>query len=107
MTTFDERKEGFEHGFALGSELAFKAKARRNQMVGLWAAEKLGLDAKEADAYASEMIALHLKPDAEDNVFKRIVADFEKAGVQQSHHQIRRTMMQLQVEAEKLVRESA
>ncbi|MDD7910483.1 DUF1476 domain-containing protein [Pseudovibrio exalbescens] len=106
MTTFDNREKSFEHGFAIGSELAFKARARRNQMIGLWAGEKLGMDAAAADAYASELVALDLKPEADDVVFERIAEDFAKAGVAQSHHQIRRNMMQMQIEAERQVRES-
>ena len=54
MTTFDKREEGFEKKFALDEELLFKAGARRNKLLGLWAAEKLGISGAEADAYAKE-----------------------------------------------------
>ncbi len=57
MTTFDKREEGFEKKFALDEELKFKADARRNKLLGLWAAEKLGLSGDAATAYAREVVA--------------------------------------------------
>ena len=56
MTTFDKREEGFEKKFAIDEELRFKATARRNKFLGLWAAEKLGLSGAEADAYAKDVV---------------------------------------------------
>ena len=56
MTTFDKREEGFEKKFAIDEELKFKANARRNRLLGLWAAAKLGLSGAEADAYAKEVV---------------------------------------------------
>ena len=56
MTTFDKREEGFEKKFALDEELRFKANARRNKLVGLWAAEKLGLAGADAESYAKEVV---------------------------------------------------
>ena len=64
MTTFDKREEGFERKFALDEEMRFQATARRNKLLGLWAAEKLGLTGAEADAYAKAVVR----------------ADFEEAG---------------------------
>ena len=65
MTTFDKREEGFEKQFAHDEELRFKATARRNRMLGIWAAEKLGLSGTQADAYAKEVIMAAL-----DNAYK-------------------------------------
>ena len=56
MTTFDKREEGFEKQFAVDEELRFKANARRNKMLGLWAAQKLGLSGAEADEYAKAIV---------------------------------------------------
>lgn len=56
MTTFDKREEGFEKQFVLEEELRFKAKARRNRLLGLWAAEKLGLSGADAQAFAKEVV---------------------------------------------------
>ena len=71
-----DREEGFERKFAHDEELKFKAMARRNKLLGLWAAEKLGKNGDE-------------------DVFRKIRKDFDEGGVQQSDHQIRRTMEEL------------
>jgi hypothetical protein len=92
MSTFDKREEGFENKFAHDAELRFKAHARRNKLVGLWAAEKLGLTGAAAESYASNIVTVDLdKPDS-DRVFSQIRKDFDDKGVDQSDHQIRRTM---------------
>jgi hypothetical protein len=92
MSTFDKREEGFESKFAHDQELRFKAHARRNKLVGLWAAEKLGLTGQAAESYAANIVTIDLdKPDS-DRVFRELRKDFDEKGVQQSDHQIRRTM---------------
>jgi hypothetical protein len=94
MTTFDKREEGFEKKFAHDEELRFKANARRNKLLGLWAAEKLGLSGAEADAYAKEVVVADFEQ-AGDDVFQKVRKDFDAKGVAQSDHQIRRTMTDL------------
>jgi hypothetical protein len=94
MTTFDKREEGFENQFAHDEELRFKATARRNKMLGLWAAEKLGLAEAEAEAYAKSIVIADLEPGDHD-MFHKIRADFDAKNVAQSDHQIRRTMDEL------------
>ena len=92
MSTFDRREEGFESKFAHDQELRFKAHARRNKLVGLWAAEKLGLTGQAAESYAAGIVTVDLdKPDS-DRVFRQLRKDFDEKGVEQSDHQIRRTM---------------
>jgi hypothetical protein len=99
MSTFDKREEGFESKFAHDEELRFKAHARRNKLVGLWAAEKLGLAGAAAEAYAADIVAADLdKPDS-DGVFSKVRRDFDENGVAQSDHQIRRTMEEAMVKA--------
>jgi hypothetical protein len=95
MTTFDKREEGFEKKFAHDEELRFKANARRNKLLGLWAAEKLGLSGAEADAYAREVVASDFEEAGDHDVFRKIRKDFDAKGVAQSDHQIRRTMNDL------------
>jgi hypothetical protein len=95
MTTFDKREEGFEKKFALDEELKFKAHARRNKLLGLWAAEKFGLSGAEADAYAKEVVAADFEEAGDDDVFRKMRSDFDARGVAQSDHQIRRTMDEL------------
>lgn len=95
MTTFDKRQEGFEKKFAHDEELRFKATARRNKLLGLWAAEKLGLSGDEADAYAKEVVRSDFEEAGDDDVFRKVRKDFDAKKVEQSDHQIRRTMDEL------------
>ena len=95
MTTFDKREEGFEKQFAHDEELKFKATARRNKLLGLWAAEKLGLSGPAADAYAKEVILADFEEPGDDDVLRKVRKDFEAKGVAQSERQIRVTMDQL------------
>jgi hypothetical protein len=99
MTTFDKREEGFEKRFAHDEELRFKANARRNKLLGLWAAQKLGLAGADADAYAKEVVVAALEEAADDDVFRKIRKDFDAKGVAESDHQIRRTMVELMEKA--------
>ena len=95
MTTFDKREEGFEAKFARDETLRFKAEARRNRLLGLWAAEKLGKTGEEAAEYAKAVVAADFEEAGEEDVFRKIRADFDAAGVAESDHQIRRTMSEL------------
>ena len=92
MTTFDKREEGFERKFAHDEELRFKATSRRNRLVGLWAAEKLGLTGEEADSYAKSVVRADFEEAGDHDVFRKIHRDFDAKGIEQSDHQIRRTM---------------
>ncbi len=95
MTTFDKREEGFEKKFAHDQELKFKAVARRNKLLGLWAAEKLGLTGAAAESYAKEVVAADFEEAGEEDVFRILRKDFDTTGVAQSDHLIRRTMEEL------------
>ena len=99
MSTFDKREEGFELKFAHEEEVRFKARARRNKMVGLWAAEKLGLAGATADAYAKEVVMADFEGTGDDVVFGKLRRDFGAKAVAQSDHQIRRTMEELTAKA--------
>jgi hypothetical protein len=104
-TTFDKREEDFEKRFAHDEELRFKAIARRNKMLGLWAAEKLGLSGADAESYAREVV-MAAYAEGDHDVFKKIRSDFDAKGVVQSDHQIRRTMEELLEQAIKQVQQS-
>ncbi len=99
MTTFDKREEGFEKKFAVDEEQKFKANARRNKLLGLWAAEKLALSDAEAQGYAKEVVVADLEEAGDDDVFRKIRRDFDAKGVKESDHQIRRTMDELMAKA--------
>ncbi len=95
MSTFDKREEGFESKFAHDEELRFKATARRNKLLGLWAAGQLGLDGEAAEDYAKEVVRSDFEEPGDEDVFRKIRGDFDAKNVDQSDHQIRRTMDEL------------
>jgi hypothetical protein len=107
MTGFDKRKDGFEKKFAHDEELKFKASARRNKLLGLWTAEKLGLAGTEADAYAKEVVAADFEEAGDDDVFRKVRKDLDAKGLTTvSDHQIRRTMDELMATAIQQIKES-
>ncbi len=98
MTTFDKREDAFEKQFAHDEELKFKATARCKKMLGHWAAEKLGLKGADADSYALSLVMADLEGPGHD-VVQKIHKDFAAKGVDQSDHQINRTMSELMAKA--------
>ena len=99
MTTFDKREEAFEKQFAHDEELKFKATARRNKLLGLWAAEKMGLTGADADSYALSVVMTDFEESGDHDVVRKIRKDFDAKGVVQSDHQISRTMSELMAKA--------
>jgi hypothetical protein len=99
MTTFDKREEGFEKKFALDEEQRFKASARRNRLLGAWAAQQLGLAGAEADAYAKEVVMADFEEAGDDDVFRKVRKDFDAKGVKKSDQEIRSTMTALMEQA--------
>lgn len=99
MSSFDERKNSFENKFAHDQQLQFKVAARRNKLLGLWAAELMGLKGDEAKTYAGSVVAADLQEAGDEDVFRKVKADLDAKGVQQSDHQLRRTMDELYAEA--------
>ncbi|MCP4071045.1 MAG: DUF1476 domain-containing protein [Hyphomicrobiales bacterium] len=99
MSGIDNRGEAFENKFAHDEALKFKAEARRNKLLGLWAAEKIGKNENQAEEYAKEVIRSDFEEPGDEDVFRKIREDFDNAGVEQSDHQIRRTMDDLMAEA--------
>ena len=95
MTTFNDREKAYEKKFAHDAELKFKASARRNKLLGQWAAEKMGITGDEADNYAKGVVLADLEEPGEEDVFRKIRGDFDEAGIDQSDHQIRRSMAEL------------
>ena len=92
MTTFDKREEGFEKKFAHDEELRFKANARCNRMLGMWAAEKLGLTGDAASAYAKEVVMSDFEEGGEHDVLKKVKKDLEAKGVASTEQEIRLAM---------------
>ena len=95
MTTFDKREEGFEKKFAHDEELKFKSEARRNKLLGMWAAEKLGLSGPEADAYAKEVVMADFESPGDEDVFKKLRTDFDAKKIALSDTELRKQMDEL------------
>jgi len=99
MTSFDKREEAFEQQFAHDEELRFKATARRNKLLGQWAAEKLGLSGAEAESYAKSVVMADFEEAGDHDVLRKIRKDFDAKGIAESDHQIRRTMDEMLAKA--------
>ncbi|WP_068314445.1 DUF1476 domain-containing protein [Polycladidibacter hongkongensis] len=101
MSLFDQRKQAFEGGYALGEDMLFKVKARRNKLLGAWAAQLMNLGEGESAAYAQSLVGYDLKDDGDGLVKDKVWADLQDAGVEKSEHQVERTMQELFLEARK------
>jgi len=106
MTTFDKREDGFEKKFAHDEELQFKAGARRNKLLGLWAAEKLGLTGPQADAYAKEVVMADFEEAGDHDVFRKIRKDFDDKKVAVSDAELRGAMDDLMAQAIEQIKKS-
>ena len=99
MTEFEQREKAFETKFKLDQELRFKATARRNRLLGVWAAEKMGLNGSEADAYAKEVVKADFEEPGDDDVLQKVLADLQGKGVEMSDRLLRKHMDELMVVA--------
>lgn len=99
MTGFDERKEAFEKQFAHDQELRFKATARRNKLLGLWAAAKLGLQGADADSYALSVVMSDFEEPGDQDVVRKLRSDFDANGVAATDEQIAHQMTDLMAAA--------
>jgi hypothetical protein len=104
MTTFDKREAAEENKFAHDAELEFKARARRNRLVGAWAAEKLGLSGQAATDYAASIVTTDLQEHGDGDVIRKLKADFSAKSVVVSDHQIERTLAEKMEEALKEIK---
>jgi hypothetical protein len=106
MNSMKDREEGFERKFAFDEEVKFRATARRNKLLGLWVAEKLGKTGTDADAYAKEVVRSDVEEAGEEDVFRKVAGDLGTAKVDVSEHQIRRKMQELMSVAIEQIRNS-
>ena len=95
MSTFDEREKAFENKFKRDQELQFKVTARRNKLLGLWAAEQMGIKGDAAEAYAKEIVAADLDRAGDSDVVDRVLKDFAAKGVDHDAAKVRREMERL------------
>jgi hypothetical protein len=99
MTTFDKREDGFEKKFALDEEQRFKAEARRNKLLGLWVAQKLGISGDAANAYAKEVVAADFEEAGDGDVVHKVTSDLAAKGVAITQAQLRAKMDELMAQA--------
>jgi hypothetical protein len=97
MTTFDKREEGFEKKYALDEEQKFRAEARRNRLLGLWTAEKLGITGDAATAYAKEVVAADFEEAGDGDVLRKVFGDLTAKSVAITEMQVRAKMDELMV----------
>lgn len=95
MAQFDEREKGEEARFALSAEMAFKAEARRNRLLGIWAAELMGLEGDAAKAYAADVVAADFTAAGAEDVFKKVSTDLKAKDLNVPDALIRQKMAQL------------
>ena len=107
MTLFDNRERGFEQMFVHDEEARFRALAKRNRLLGQWAAAQLGLTGQKADAYIDEISSSLVAHVVDEGLVEKLLADFEANGVHQSDEQIREKMSELMTTAITQVRSSA
>jgi len=95
MPQFDDRERGEEARFALTAEMEFKANARRNKLLGIWAAELMSLSGDEARAYAADVVAADFTEAGDEDVFRKVAADLKAKGLAVPDALIRQKMSQL------------
>ena len=99
MSGMDERRNTFEKKFAHDEDLRFRAVARRNKLLGLWAAEKLGKSGEAAQAYAAEVVRADFEEAGDEDVIRKVTADFNAASVNVSDAELRVQLLDLLEEA--------
>lgn len=104
MTTFDDRENAFENKFAHDEELKFKAEARRNKLLGLWAAGLMGKSGEEAQTYAREVVAADFEEAGDEDVYRKVAADL---GALADATTIRTRMVELMAEAKRQIMDEA
>lgn len=106
MTTFDDRERGFESKFAHDQEMLFRITARRNRLLGAWAAGLMGLTAEEADAYGKAVVQADFEEAGEEDVVRKLLGDLTSAGVDIDEARIRAALNEKTVEARRQLLES-
>jgi len=104
MTTFDDREQGFEKKFALDQEQEFKAGARRNRMLGEWAAGLMGLQGERVTEYSRAVVKSDLELPGDEDVLRKVFEDLKGSGVQVSEGEVRMKMAELLAQAREQVK---
>ena len=103
MTTFNDRENAFENLYAHDAEMQFKAEARRNKLLGIWAAELMGITGDAAAAYAKTVVIADLEEAGDEDVIRKVATDFADKGVAVSDAELRRQMQECLTEAKEQI----
>lgn len=106
MTTFDDRERAFEAKFARDEEMAFRVTARRNRLLGQWAAEKMKLTPEETDAYAKAVVQADFEESGDEDVIRKLLGDLTAAGIEIDDATVRKAVEEMTVEARRQLMES-
>jgi hypothetical protein len=106
MTTFDDREKAFEAKYARDEDMAFRVTARRNRLVGQWAAAKMGLTPEETDAYAKAVIQAEFEEAGDEDVVRKLLGDLLAAGVEVDDATVRSALSEKLIEARRQLMES-
>jgi hypothetical protein len=106
MSSFNEREKGFEAKFAHDEEMAFRVTARRNKLVGLWAAGRMGLTVEETDSYAKSVVQADFEEMGDEDVVRKLMGDLTAAGVDTNDEEIRKALSDQTVEARRQLMEA-
>ena len=105
MTTFDDREQAFENKFAHDQDMAFRITARRNRLLGQWAAELMKLTAEETDSYAKAVVQADFEEAGDEDVIRKLLGDITSAGVEVDEARIRSALEAKTVEARRQLME--
>ncbi len=103
MTTFNDREKAFEDKYKHDQELQFKVEVRRNKLLGIWAAELMGLEGADAEAYAKEVVASDFEEPGDADVVRKVLGDLEAKGQEMTEHRLRKKMDELLLVAKQQV----
>lgn len=106
MPGFDDREKGFEAKFAHDEDMAFRITARRNKLVGQWAAGRMNLTAEETDSYAKSVVQADFEEAGDEDVVRKLLGDLMAAGVETNDEEIRTALADKTVEARRQLMES-
>lgn len=106
MTTFDNRENAFENKFARDEDMSFRITARRNRLVGQWAAAKMGLTAEETDSYSKSVVQADFEEAGDEDVIRKLLGDLTAAGVDTSDEEVRKALSDHEVEARRQLMEA-
>lgn len=106
MTTFEDREIAFENKFAHDQEMSFRVTARRNKLVGQWAAAKMGLTAEETDSYAKSVVQADFEEAGDEDVIRKVLGDLTAAGVDATDEDVRQALSEKAVEARRQLMEA-